>query len=301
MLNSVVQATDVEMRASDNFRLLGRLWCSPGAGWTQNVALINAGAGIRSGFYDRFAAFLAESGIPTLVYDYRGIGRSRPASLRGFKASVEEWGSKDCAAALSWLKDHFPDAHCMVVGHSIGGFVTGFAANASIIDRMLLVGAHTGYWGDYALKARFPMYLLWHALMPATTRVVGYFPGKRLGLLEDLPKGVALEWAGRRRPEFWWHLKQADGSFDSALAVALLARFSAIRARTIALRFVDDPFATVQATERILGLYKNVSAKRLVYSAADIGGQKIGHFAFFSSRFRATLWPRVLNAFLADD
>ena len=161
------------------------------------VALVNAGAGIASRYYDRFAAFLAENGVPTLVYDYRGIGRSRPHSLRGFNASVEDWGSKDCAAAISWLQDHFPQAKILVVGHSIGGFVTGFVTNGALIDKMLLIGAHTGYWRDYSPAARPLMLLLWHVLMPAITSLLGYFPGKRLHLLEDLPKGVALEWAGR--------------------------------------------------------------------------------------------------------
>lgn len=293
---SPVAAKEFELRARDNFPLAARLWAESGTPRSGAVALINAGAGITSRYYDRFATFLAESGVPALVYDYRGIGRSRPSSLRGFKASVEEWGSKDCAAALSWLGDQYPGAKRIVVGHSIGGFVTGFVTNGALIDRMLLVGAHTGYWRDYAASARLYMYLLWHVLMPAITQIVGYFPGRRLRLLEDLPKGVALEWAARRRPEFWWHVRRADGSVDFELVDALLARFSSIHARALAVRFTDDPFATEAATSRLLGLFANTVATRLVLCAADGDGSRIGHFGFFRSRFRATLWPKVLNA-----
>jgi predicted alpha/beta hydrolase len=131
--------------------------------------------------------------------------------------------------------------------------------------------------------------------MPAVTRVVGYFPGQRLRLLEDLPAGVALEWAARRKPDFWWHLKLADGKPDKALIQQLIRRFEAIRALTVAIRFSDDPFATKEATERILGLYKNATASRLVLGPSDGDGRPIRHFAFFSSRFRQTLWPRVFN------
>ena len=185
-----------------------------------------------------------------------------------FKASVEEWGSKDCAAVLDWLRDRFPEAERIVVGHSVGGFVTGFVTNGTLIDRMLLVSAHTGYWRDYAARMRLPMFLLWHALMPAITHVVGYFPGHRLHLLEDLPKDVALEWAARRKPDFWWHLKNADGSIDKALIQTLLARFAAIQARTLALSFTDDPFATDEATERLLRLYANAPSSRLTLSTS---------------------------------
>ena len=262
--------------------------------------MINAGAGIKAAYYDRFAAYLAEAGFPTIVYDYRGIGHSRPGSLNGFDASVEQWGSKDCAAALNWLAERFPGAQRLVIGHSVGGFLTGFAENGHLIDRMLLVSAHTGYWRDYAWRARPSMYFLWHVLMPMVTRVVGYFPGRRLHLLEDLPAGVAYQWALRRKPDFWWNLRLPDGAPDTALIETLIARFRAIRARTLAIRFADDPFATEAATDRILSLFSNCDSTRLLIGPADVGGQAIGHFGFFRSRFRATLWERVVK-WLRDD
>ena len=262
---------------------------------SRSSALINAGAGINSNYYSQFAAFLANSGIPTFVYDYRGIGHSRPKAMRGFEASVEEWGSKDCAAALDWLAERFPGARRIVIGHSVGGFLTGFARNGHLIDHMVLVGAHTGYWGDYAPLARPGMFLLWHAFMPALTRLVGYFPGRRLHMLEDLPRGVALEWAARRRPEFWWNVRLPDGSPDRERIDEVLGRFRSIRASVLALRFEDDPFATAAATDRVLGLYSGCRAEQRLVTRADVGGRKIGHFGFFRSRFRDTLWPLVLR------
>lgn len=288
-------AHDLAIVAADGFALGARLWSVPGSAAPAAVAMVNAGAGIRSVYYERFAAFLAEAGCPTLVYDYRGIGQSRPPSLRGFAASVEDWGSKDCAAVLGWLASNFPGARRLVIGHSVGGFLTGFAENGHLIDRMLLVSAHTGYWRDYAPRARLGMYLLWHGLMPAVTRAVGYFPGRRLHLLEDLPAGAALQWAARRRPDFWWNLTLADGSPDTARIDALIARFRAVRAPTLALRFSDDPFATEAATGRILGLYAGCAAECVEIGPADAGGQPIGHFGFFRSRFRPTLWDRVVD------
>lgn len=289
---------DVEFCARDGVVLRGRIWESPKTDSAEYVSLINAGAGIASSYYDRFGAFLADRNIPTLVYDYRGIGRSKPKTLRGFDASVEEWGCKDCDAALEWLCEAYPSSKRIVVGHSVGGFVTGFITNGELVDAMLLISAHTGYWGDYARNVRFPMFLLWHVFMPLVTRIVGYFPGQRLHMLEDLPKGVALEWAGRRRPEFWSHLKLADGKLDSTRVEALLARFEAVRANTLAVRFTDDPFATMEATDRILGLYRNASATVLTINSKAVESKKIGHFGFFRSRFRETLWPHVIDSLL---
>ena len=138
------------------------------------------------------------------------------------------------------------------------------------------------------------MYMLWHALMPAVTRLVGYFPGRRLHLLNDLPAGIALEWANRRRPDFWWNKLMPDGQLDIQWKDSALNRFLAVHASTLALRFTDDAFATEAATSRILGLYENCPAIQMVFGPVDAGGQKIGHFGFFRSRFRETLWPAVL-------
>jgi predicted alpha/beta hydrolase len=287
--------------ALDGLPLAGRVWTGTDTNSPSYVAVVNAGAGIALGYYNHFAAYLATEGVPTLLYDYRGIAGSRPTSLVGFHASVEDWGSKDCAAALEWVSNRFPGSKRLVIGHSVGGFLTGFASNGELIDRMLLVSAHTGYWHDYASGTRLSMYFLWHVFMPAITSLLGYFPGRRLHLLEDLPKGVALDWARRRKPDFWWFMKRPDGSPDSALIAGLLARFHAIRGRTLALRFADDPFATRAATDRVLGLYANAPSAQVMIGPDDVGGQKVGHFGFFRSRFRAILWPRVIHWLNSDN
>jgi predicted alpha/beta hydrolase len=285
--------TDFSLGSGDGFSISAQLRSDGAACSVADVALINPGAGISARYYERFASFLAESGIPNVLYDYRGIGASRPTSLRGFEASVEDWGSKDCAAVLEWVAARFPGARRVVIGHSVGGFLTGFARNGHLIDRMVLIGAHTGYWGDYAPMARPWMYALWHVLMPLVTRAVGYFPGHRLHLLEDLPRGVALEWAARRRPDFWWNMRTLEGLPDQFRVDEVLGRFGSIRAPVLAVRIEDDPFATEAATRRILSLYSGCRAEQLMVRRSDADGNPIGHFGFFRSRFRDSLWPRV--------
>lgn len=288
------KSSGLQLSALDGYVLGAQVWEPATLKRAVATALVNAGAGISYRYYDHFASFLAANGIATLIYDYRGVGRSRPSSLRGFNASVEDWGGKDCAAGLSWLAARFTDVPRIVIGHSVGGFVTGFANNGSMIDQMLLVGAHNGYWRDYHEKYRLRMYVLWHVLMPILARAVGFFPGRALHLLEDLPLGVATEWANRRKPEFWWNVKTAEGMRDSNRIDSVVARFRALHARTLAVHFTDDPFATSAATDRLLQLYSNCPATQLLIGPADTNGQSIGHFGFFRSRFRETLWPRVL-------
>ncbi len=289
-----VTSTEMLLTASDGYPLTGRIWEPAHSTHPVATALINSGAGISCRYYDHFASYLANNGIATLVYDYRGVGRSRPLSLRGFSASVEDWGSKDCAALLEWLRTRFIGIKRIVIGHSVGGFVTGFAGNGRMVDQMLLVGAHNGYWRDYHQKYRLRMYLLWHLLMPALARVIGFFPGRALHLLEDLPLGVAMEWGNRLKPEFWWNVKTPEGLRDTKRIDAAIACFQAMHARTLAVHFTDDPFATSAATDRMLGLYPNCQIQRMLIGPAETNGLPVGHFGFFRSRFRETLWPPVL-------
>jgi predicted alpha/beta hydrolase len=61
--------------------------------WAQ---LVLAGAmGVRQDFYEPFARYLAANGITVATFDYRGMGYSRPASLRGFEADVSMWAEQD--------------------------------------------------------------------------------------------------------------------------------------------------------------------------------------------------------------
>jgi predicted alpha/beta hydrolase len=294
----VAVADKLTIRTADGYPLAATLWMPDRGDPVSRYVAINAGAGIPARYYDRFAAWLADRGVPTLTYDYRGIGASAPASLKGFQATVEDWGSKDCAAVLDTLSRRFPGARAEVLGHSIGGLVTGLVPGGERIDRLALVGTHTGYWRDYARRVRLPMFLTWHVAMPVVARAFGYLPARRFGLPEDLPAGIARDWSRRRRPEPWWYLKRPDGTPDRERIAAVVARFDAFRAQTLVVSLADDPFATREATERIAALFRHCRIQERRIDPRAEGLPRVGHFGFFRSRMRESLWP-VVGDFLA--
>lgn len=259
------------------------------------VAVINAGAGIPATYYSRFAEALAGRGIASITYDYRGIGRSRPRKLRGYRATIKDWGELDVPAALNWARERFPDRYRAVIGHSIGGFLTGFVPDPTLVDKIVLIGAHTGYWRDYARWARPLMFAMWHALMPAVTRTFGYFPARRFGLPDDLPAGVAYDWAARTRPDFERNYRLPDGSLDRTRLAAVRSHFAALNAEVLAITFSDDPFATPVATTRMRGLFSGCQFDERRIDPRTVGLDKIGHFGFFRTAARDALWPVVIN------
>ena len=92
-----------------------------------------------------------------LTYDYRGIGMSRPLAMRGFQATIEDWAEFDSAAAIAWLRERFPDDEILGFSHSIGCLAMGGGPSANEQARVVMIGAHTGYYGDYRPLFRLPM------------------------------------------------------------------------------------------------------------------------------------------------
>jgi predicted alpha/beta hydrolase len=281
----------VRLRAPDGYELGGTLYTTAGGPPPARVVLLHCGAGIPAVSYGRFALFLAGHGMPTLTYDYRGIGQSRPATLRGFDASLEDWAEYDCAAAVSWLRGRFPDAEMVGIAHSVGAFLLGGAGNAGEQARLVLIGGHTGYYGDYGERYRLPMAVVWHGIMPAMTRLFGYFPARRLGLGEDIPQKIALYWAARRSAE----LRPSGTDPGSARVQMLLDRCAALQRPTLLVSISDDAFATPAGMRRLMAYYPRLSPLRhLQFTPADAGLRRIGHFGFFRRRAGCVLWPRLL-------
>ncbi len=275
--------------AADGYPLHGHLWRCAAPERHRAVVVINPATAVHSRYYARFAAFLHGRGLDVLTYDYRGIGGSRPASLRGLRAGWLEWGELDFEGALRWLEGHCPGQPVLAVGHSAGGLLLGLAESNRKIVRSLTVGAQFAYWRDYARDQRWSMWWKWHVLMPALTAVCGYFPGRRLGWLEDTPQGVVRDWTSRH-PRFEHGLGR--GRARSADRPArLIARSAALGGELLALSASDDPFATVPAVQRLLGYFTGSRRCHLQLEPARVGVASIGHFAFFHARFADSLWP----------
>ncbi len=282
------------IEAGDGYPLKGFTWRhADGASPGRPVVIVNAATSVRCRYYARFAAYLFREGMDVITYDYRGIGESRPATLRGFDAGWLDWGCRDFEAVLRHADSAYPGQPIHVVGHSVGGVLIGLAESNHLIRRVFTMGAQYAYWRDYAAATRWRMLAKWHVAMPALTVLCGYFPGKRLGWLEDTPRGVVRDWAlSRRRFEDTWRGRSARRYPPKP---ALVERFAAVAAPMLAVSVADDPFGTVPAVGRLLAYFGGSPRTLLSIDPAATGEAPIGHFSFFHSRFAPTLWPIPLE------
>lgn len=292
---SAATPSPVAFTAADGYLLRGTLWRHAHNDNAQlPIVIINPATSVRARYYARFADFLHGHGFDVLTYDYRGIGDSRPPSLKGFEAGWIDWGRLDVEAALNFVAAEFPGQPVQVVAHSVGGFLIGLAASSHRVSRVFTMGAQYAYWKDYARHKRLGMLIKWHGVMPALTKLFGYFPGQRLGWLEDTPRGVVRDWvAPHARFEDAW--RKGSLRLGDAERQELLDRFAALRGATLAVSLTDDEFGTVPAIQRLLRYYRNSQLTHLHIAPESIGQQAVGHFAFFHQRFEASLWRIALE------
>jgi predicted alpha/beta hydrolase len=281
----------VRFPALDGYDLGGTLIVHPDKRDLKIAALISCGGGILAARYTRFARYLAANGVAVLTYDYRGIGLSRPAKLRGFRAVAEDWSEHDCGGAIAYLKSTFPGIEIVAISHSIGALITGGAANIGEVKRFIFICPHTGYYRDYLPKYRVPMAMLWHGVMPLVTRVLGYFPAKFLGLGEDIPAGVALQWAARRTPD----LQPEATAIDARRARTMIARYPSVAGTVLAIGIADDAFATTAGIRRLLLVFPGLLAELRMFSPRECGMNAIGHFGYFRRSAEDAMWPAALD------
>ena len=81
-----------------------------------------------------------------------------------------------------------------MVGHSLGAQLPGLLRHRDRIAGLVSVAAGSGYWRDNAPQLKRIVLYFWHVLVPLGVAVAGYFPGKRIGKVGDLPRGVVLQW-----------------------------------------------------------------------------------------------------------
>jgi predicted alpha/beta hydrolase len=250
------------------------------------IVLINSATGVKQKYYEAFATFLAEKGFYAYTYDYRGIGQSRPKTLRGFKASMKDWGAFDYHTLLQNVFSTHRQSKVIVIGHSVGGQLVGLSSLTQKVDSIVMVAAQTPFIKNYkGVLQQIKLHWFWHFLIPVFTRIVGYFPAKKLGLFEDLPAGVAYQWAG-------W-AKSSEYVFNEFPEEK--EKFSSLQQYALMVSFSDDKLAPPLAVKDLMRFYTRVKWSHWELKPEDILAKDIGHFGFFKKRMEATLWKEMLE------
>jgi predicted alpha/beta hydrolase len=278
----VLDPAQASITLPDGTSLVFRNFCVTDS--PQAAVIIPSAMGVAQKFYTQFAQWLASQGYHVTTFDYRGIGFSAPPTLRGFPVNIFDWARQDCAAVIDRVRSEVPNVPLHWIGHSLGGQLIGLIPNRDRIDRVITIATGTGYWLENTWRTKSMVWWLWFFLVPLALRTAGYFPGKRLRKVGDLPFGVMQQW---RR----WCLNReyvvgAEGD-------AVRADYASVRTPMLSLSFTDDEMMSAKGIKSLHGLYANAPVEYRRIAPREIGARHIGHFGFFRPQFEQTLWPLV--------
>lgn len=250
----------------------------------QAAVLVVPAMGVEQQYYGPFAQWLAARGYFAATFDYRGIGHSLRGSLRQLDADVLTWAEQDTGAMVAFLRERAGGKPLLWVGHSLGGQILPLVPGHEHVKAMVTVAAGSGYWRDYAPGLKRVAPLLWFVIVPLAIPLAGYFPGRMLRMIGDLPAGVMRQWRS-------WCL-DPDYLFG-VMPATVREHYAALRLPLLSLSFTDDEYLSERNIQSLHGFYAGAARDMQRISPTDIGVDGIGHFGFFRRRFEASLWPRV--------
>lgn len=279
------ESIDIRIPTGDG-RQLGAT-CHEPVGPARAQVVIHGATAVPQRFYGSFARHLAWRGFRVLTYDYRGIGRSRALPLRDEAVTMAGW-IDDASAAQRWLVDRDPQLPLLAIGHSFGGQIAPTLDAGRRPAAIAMVGSGSGWWRGYSAAQRPGLWLTWSLAMPVLGRTLGYVPGWT-GLGEDLPAGVARQWARWcRSPDYFLselpHLRERLADYDG---------------RVLALSFSDDAFAPLPAVRWLLDRLSRAEVEHQHLRPEQAALESVGHFGAFRTIAVERLWPRIVR-FLDD-
>lgn len=251
----------------------------------RGAVLIVPAMGTPQSYYAALARWLSSQGFLVATFDYAGTGRSRFSDIRTITLDLTDWGRYDCTRMVDELYTHLPGRPLYWLGHSMGGQLLAFARNREKITRMITIATGSGYWRENSPALKWRAWWLWFVVAPLTLRVSGYYPGRRLRKVGDLPRTVMLQW---RR--WCLHPDYAVGAEGEAVRTL----FSGVVTPITAISFTDDEMMSARNTESIHGFYRNAPRVMRRLAPEEVGVRRIGHFGFFRAAIAQSLWHTVL-------
>ncbi|MCU0756621.1 MAG: alpha/beta fold hydrolase [Xanthomonadales bacterium] len=275
------------LRAADGTALTALAYRPTGA---PKGRIVVAGAtGVPQRFYRAFADYAATRGHEVHTLDYRGIGLSKPKSLRGYRMDYLDWVEQDLPALLSSLPDDGVPLH--LVGHSFGGHAYGLLPDPNRFKQAWICATGAGWAGWMPPLEAVRVRLLWNVVAPVWTRMYGYLAWSRFGMGEDLPYGVYRDWKRWcSYPRYFFD--------DPEMAARVTERFDRVRTPITAVNALDDTWAPPRSRDAFMAGYRNAPLTPIDLDPQAHGLKGIGHMGYFR-RGAEPLWDQALASFEA--
>lgn len=233
---------------------------------TARVIVLFAAMGTPAKYYDRFVQGLVALGHPVVRVRWRDEDRDFP--INNPQYGYADLAEVDAPAAINWAREEFGEDP-IVCGHSLGGQIASIsAAGSAPLAGIAIIASGTNYWRGSGPRWAIGVGAV-SVFAPLVVRVLGHWPGGRLGFGGRQTKNVIRDWArlgrtGKFLPE---HAKtDLEG---------LLREYNG---PYYALTIAGDEFVGRGATEHLLNKLTSAQIERHRFSPEERSHR--GHFGW---------------------
>lgn len=272
------------LHTDDGHTLAARCYRPAAGGEARRVVLIGPALGVPQSFYERYARWLTGHGAVVYTLDWRGIGDSAPKDLRRYRARLIDWALQDAPAFMRLAQQRHPKLPMSWLGHSMGGILFGLMPQLAQMDHVVTLGSGSGHVRYLARPLRYLMGVFWHVLVPLSVARHGYFAGKRLNAVGDLPRGIVGQW------KRWC----ASPDYVCSESDAVKTAYARVARPMTAVWFADDKIASAAGIRAVHEPYTSAEVRYVNLRPQDIGAATVGHFDFFHARTGPCGWAHSL-------
>jgi predicted alpha/beta hydrolase len=220
---------------------------------------------------ETFADALAAHGTAVAIHEWRGLGGSDRRAGRDCDWGYRELLQLDVPAGRAAADAALPGLEWHVGGHSLGGQLALLeAASRGAGGDVLLVASGQPHWRAFPGARAAGVRLFAHSIAPLT-RLVGHFPGRRLGFAGREAGRLMREWAGTcLRGDY--RIPGHGETLDEALR-----RFAG---RVLAIRMAEDRLAPPAAIDRLRALAPQARWDVRDFGRDHIAARRPDHFGW---------------------
>lgn len=166
----------------------------------RSVVVVLPAMGVTASYYEPLAHALNNEGIDCVLADWRGHGSSKQRASRKENFNYHTLVNTDIHAVIEWTRKHYPDLPLITLGHSLGGQLSLLyaATHAQQIDGAILVASGSVYSRAYPFPHDIKV-LFATQFFALASKLIGYFPGNKLGFGGREARGVIADWAYQAR------------------------------------------------------------------------------------------------------
>lgn len=227
--------------------------------------------GVPARKYQRLAEALAAFGIVSALHEWRGTGAHPLRPSRRQDWGYRELLCEDIPASLAALQDRWPGLPLLLGGHSLGGqFAWLSAALHGHAQGLVAIGSGVPHWRLFPAPDRWAV-AGFGKVLPPLTRLLGSYPGHRLGFAGKEAGQLMRDWSGTVR---WGHYDALHGLPDD-----LGLRLRALRQPMLGLSLAADSLAPPASMQALLAATGSKAVQQKVLDAALLGTRP-DHFAW---------------------